>query len=138
METRVITKQDLIRKSRALKENGHRFVTITCLEIDEDRLELFYHFDKDLVINHYRMQVSKTETVPSLSPVFFAAFLVENEIIDQFGVTFENLVLDFGGTLYLDDNDDITATPFCKYGVKHAGIKQAGVKQAGATPSVST
>jgi ABC-type glycerol-3-phosphate transport system substrate-binding protein len=46
---------------------------------------------------------------------------VENEIIDQFGVTFENLVLDFGGSLYLDDNDDITATPFCKYGVKRPG-----------------
>ena len=112
--------KNLISKSETLKISGYRFVTITCLEIDETTLEMIYHFDKDLKIVHYRMQVSKDETVPSLTPVFFAAFLVENEIIDQFGVTFENLVLDFGGSLYLDDNDDITATPFCKYGVKKA------------------
>ncbi len=118
METFKITPQALVEKCEEMKLKGWRFVTITCLEIDEDNLEMIYHFDKDLEIVHYRMQVSKKETVPSLSPVFFAAFLVENEIIDQFGVTYENLVLDFGGTLYLDDNDDITATPFCKYGVK--------------------
>jgi ech hydrogenase subunit D len=58
--------------------------------------------------------------MPSISPAFFAAFLVENEILDQFGTIFEDLVLDFGGTLYLDEDDDITATPFCKYGVKKA------------------
>ncbi len=118
METYKINKQNIVDKCETLKASGYRFVTITCLEIDEDHLEMIYHFDKDLKIVHYRMQVAKDEIVPSLSPVFFAAFLVENEIIDQFGVTYENLVLDFGGSLYLDDNDDITATPFCKYGVK--------------------
>ncbi len=118
MKAHNITKDKLLEKSEVLKASGYRFVTITCLEIDEDSLEMIYHFDKDLEIVHHRMHVQKNETVPSLSPLFFAAFLVENEIIDQFGVTYENLVLDFGGTLYLDDNDDITATPFCKYSVK--------------------
>ncbi len=118
MKTNKITKEKLIEKCEVLKISGYRFVTITCLEIDEDYLEMIYHFDKDLKIVHHRMRVKKDETVPSLSSVFFAAFLVENEIIDQFGVSFENLVLDFGGTLYLDDNDDITSTPFCRYGVK--------------------
>lgn len=118
MKTHEITKDKLIEKCEVLKVSGYRFVTMTCLEKDEENLELIYHFDKDLKIVHYRMQVPKTETIPSLSPVYFAAFLVENEIIDQFGMKFENLVLDFGGTLYLDDDDDITATPFCKYGVK--------------------
>ncbi|THB81621.1 MAG: hypothetical protein D3926_01200 [Desulfobacteraceae bacterium] len=118
METFEIEKKDLVRQAQTLKDGGHRFVTLTCLETDPDHLEIIYHFDKDLEISHYRMRTAKNETVPSLSPVFFAAFLVENEIIDQFGITFENLVLDFGGTLYLDDNDDISTTPFCKYGVK--------------------
>ncbi len=120
MKTQNITKENLIEKGCAYKANGFRFVTITCLELDADHLEMIYHFDRDLHIEHCRMQVLKKDIVPSLSPVFFAAFLVENEIIDQFGVIFENLVLDFGGSLYLDDNDDITATPFCKYGVKHS------------------
>ena len=120
METHKITKENLIEKFESLKAEGYRFVTITCLEIDENTLEMIYHFDKDLKVVHYRMQVPKNESMPSLSPVFFAAFLVENEIIDQFGLKFDNLVFDFGGSLYLDDNDDITATPFCKYGVKRA------------------
>ena len=121
MKTYKITKEKLLEKAEVFKVSGYRFVTITCLEIDENSLEMIYHFDKDLKIVHHRMHILKNEIVPSLSPVFFAAFLVENEIIDQFGVTFENLVLDFGGSLYLDDNDDITATPFCKYSVKRPG-----------------
>ncbi|MEH0022529.1 MAG: NADH-quinone oxidoreductase subunit C [Desulfobacter sp.] len=120
METLDITKETLIAECRRLKSDGYRFVTITCLETGETTLELIYHFDRDLELVHYRMQVLKNDPMPSLSPLFFAAFLVENEIYDQFGVKFTDLVLDFGGTLYLDDDDDITATPFCKFGVKQA------------------
>ncbi|MCG8616867.1 MAG: NADH-quinone oxidoreductase subunit C [Desulfobacterales bacterium] len=120
MQSLDITKETLRQEGERLKAEGWRFVTITCLELDETTLEMIYHFDKDLEIIHYRMQIPKAEPTPSLSPVFFAAFLVENEIYDQFGIKFDELVLDFGGTLYLDDNDDITATPFCKFGVKKA------------------
>ncbi|MCG8635865.1 MAG: NADH-quinone oxidoreductase subunit C [Desulfobacterales bacterium] len=118
METLDITKDTLREEVEKIKSRGYRFVTITCLELDENTLEMIYHFDRELEIIHYRMQVAKDETMPSLSPVFFAAFLVENEIYDQFGMKFDGLVLDFGGTLYLDEDDDITATPFCKFGVK--------------------
>ncbi len=52
--------------------------------------------------------------MPSISPVYFAAFLIENEIEDQFGIKFDGLVLDFGGTLYLEE--EVMRTPFCKYG----------------------
>ncbi len=120
METLDITKDTLRGETEKIKADGYRFVTITCLELDETTLELIYSFDKDLELIHYRMQVAKVESMPSLSPIFFAAFLVENEIYDQFGMKFDDLVLDFGGTLYLDEDDDITATPFCKFGVKQA------------------
>lgn len=120
MKATSITKESLLREFETLKSAGWRFVTITCLEIDQDTLEIIYHFDKDLELANYRMQMPKTETLPSLSPVYFSAFLVENEIIDLYGVTFDGLVLDFGGTLYHDDKemDDVTSTPFCKYSVK--------------------
>ena len=120
MKSIKITPDTLREEFKEIKTKGYRFVTITCLEIDEDTLELIYHFDRNLTLIHYRMQVKKHTPLPSLSPLFFAAFLVENEIYDQFGVKFDDLVLDFGGTLYLDDDDDITATPFCKFGVKQA------------------
>ena len=120
MQSLEISKETLRQEGERLKADGWRFVTVTCLELDDTSLELIYHFDKDLEIIHYRMQIPKDQPMPSLSPVFFAAFLVENEIYDQFGIKFNDLVLDFGGTLYLDDDDDITATPFCKFGVKKA------------------
>ena len=118
METLDITKETLRGEVERLKAENYRFVTITCLELDENTLEMIYHFDRNLELIHYRMQIPKNHPMPSLSPIFFAAFLVENEIYDQFGVKFDDLVLDFGGTLYLDDDDDVTATPFCKFGVK--------------------
>lgn len=123
LDTIAVTKTTLQDEVVKVKADGYRFVTMTCLEIDEETLEFIYHFDKDLELKHFRLQSKKTDPMPSISPQFFAAFLVENEIIDQFGTTFEGLVLDFGGTLYLDEDDDITATPFCKYGVKQAPSK---------------
>ncbi|WDP93359.1 MAG: NADH-quinone oxidoreductase subunit C [Desulfobacter sp.] len=118
MKANTITKESLTGEFEKLKSTGWRLVTITCLEIDQDTLEIIYHFDKNLELANYRMQVGKNETIPSLSPVFFSAFLVENEIIDLYGVKFDGLVLDFGGTLYLDrEMDNVTATPFCKFGV---------------------
>ncbi len=113
-----VTKSTICDEVERMKSEGYRFVTITCLELDEDTLEFIYHFDLDFELVHFRLQSPKAESMPSVSPTFFAAFLVENEILDQFGTKFDNLVLDFGGTLYLDEDDDITATPFCKYGVK--------------------
>lgn len=107
----------LSKEIEQVKSEGYRFVTITCVEIDEDSVELLYHFDKNLELVHFRLSVLKNKPVQSISPLFFAAFLVENEIIDQFGLEFKDLVLDFGGTLYLDD-DEVSSTPLCKYGVK--------------------
>ncbi len=105
-----------IRKEcKDLKEKGFRFVTLTCVEIDEEYLEIIYHFDKDLQMKHYRVKTKKNETAESISDIFFASFLVANVIIDEFGVKFNGLVLDFGGTLFL--GEDAERTPFCKYGI---------------------
>ena len=48
----------------------------------------------------------------SISGVYFAALLIENETQDHFGVTFDGLVLDFGGRLYLEE--EVEKYPFCK------------------------
>lgn len=115
--------ETLRQQAKRIKADGCRFVTITCLEDNEDTLVLIYHFEKDLELFHYRIRVSKNNAVVSLCPVFSAAFLVENEIRDQFGVTFEGLSPDFNGTLYLGDSGEVTATPFCRFGVKRTDGK---------------
>jgi len=117
LEAHPLSLKNLGKEIDNMKSNGWRFVTITCVEIDENSVELLYHFDKDLELYHFRVSALKKDPVPSISPIFFAAFLVENEIIDLFGLSFTDLVLDFGGTLYLDDSE-VASTPLCKYGIK--------------------
>jgi ech hydrogenase subunit D len=95
---------------------GHRLVTITCTALDEDSFDLLYSFDKDFELSHLRLKVIKNALLPSITGIYFAAFLVENEIQDLFGLRFSGLALDYKGTLYLDE--EITNAPFCKYALK--------------------
>lgn len=110
-----VTSETVMGEAAKMKSDGYRFVTMTCVELDEQRVDLLYHFDKDLGMKHLRLTVPKDERVPSLSHLYFASFLVENEIRDQFGIRFHGLVIDYDGTLYLDE--EVKVTPFCKYSV---------------------
>ena len=114
-KTNPVTLETVVGEVTKIKAEGCRLITMTCVDIDEEHVELLYHFDKELQDRHLRMTVAKKAPVPSISPVYFAAFLIENEIEDQFGIKFDGLVLDFGGTLYLEE--EVMRTPFCKYGV---------------------
>ncbi|MDX9860658.1 MAG: NADH-quinone oxidoreductase subunit C [Rhodospirillales bacterium] len=114
-KTNPVTLETVVGEVTKMKADGYRLITMTCVDLDEENVELLYHFDKDLKDRHFRMTVAKKSPVPSISPVYFAAFLIENEIEDHFGIKFDGLVLDFGGTLYLDE--EVMRTPFCKYGV---------------------
>lgn len=98
------------------KAEGYRFVTMTCTALDEDALDILYHFDKDFELSHLRLSISKDTPLPSITAVYFAAFLVENEIQDLFGLRFLGLALDYNRTLYLDQ--EVKNAPFCKYAVE--------------------
>ena len=56
----------------------------------------------------------KGTVIPSISGIYFAALLVENENRDLFGLEYEGLVLDFNRTLYLEEAGDPIVAPFCK------------------------
>lgn len=108
----LIDKANLVAEAAKMKAQGYRLLTYTALDLDETTFEITYHFDKDLELVHLRLQIPRDESIPSLVPVYFAALLVENEIRDQYGATFDGLPLDFGGTLYLDE--EASATPLRK------------------------
>ena len=108
----------LIGAVAANKVAGFRFVTMSCVELDGNRVDILYHFDKDLALKHMRLTAFKDSVVASISAVYFAAFLVENEIRDLFGIRFKGLVLDYARTLYLDE--DVKVTPFCRYTVERS------------------
>lgn len=115
IETIPVSLDAVVGEAAKMKAQGQRLSTLTCVALDENNFEIIYHYDTDLKLTNYRLSVTKDTVVPSISPVYFSAFLVENEIRDQFGLVFEGLVLDFGGKLYLDDEAE--RTPFCKFAV---------------------
>jgi ech hydrogenase subunit D len=105
----------VLAEAGRMKAEGYRFVTMSSAELDAEKVDILYHFDKDLKMKHLRLTVPKDVQVPSISPLYLAAVLVENEIQDLFGVRFKGLAIDFNRTFYL--GDEIKTTPFCKYSV---------------------
>jgi len=108
-----ISPENVVGETAKMKVEGYRFVTLSCVELDETTVDILYHFDREFQLKHLRLTVPKDAPVPSISPVYFAAFLVENEIQDLFGIRFQGLAIDYDRTLYLDE--DVKKTPFCKY-----------------------
>lgn len=98
------------------KAEGYRFVTMTCTAPDPGTVDILYHFDKAYQLKHLRLTVPRHTPLPSISDVYFAAFLVENELQDLFGLRFLGLALDYNQTLYLDQ--EVAKAPFCKYTVE--------------------
>ena len=121
-----ITPDQVVGACARKKAEGCRFVTMTCAALDEDRLEILYHFDRDFRLEHLRLTVYRDTLLHSISDVYFAAFLVENEIQDLFGLRFAGLAIDYRRTLYLDQ--EIVRAPFCKYAVKAEVNGAAGSK----------
>ncbi|MCX7846907.1 MAG: NADH-quinone oxidoreductase subunit C [bacterium] len=73
---------------------GYRFITLTCVD-GGATWELLYHFDRNYELSHVRVRVPKGAVVPSISGIYACAALVENEVQDLFGVTFEGLTVNY-------------------------------------------
>jgi len=101
-----VTADTLVAEVQALCAQGWRLVQIGVTSLGET-LEVNYSFDLAQKFRNLRLQLpAKDARLPSVSGVYWCAFLYENEIHDLFGMTFDGLVLDFKGTLYQ------TAKPF--------------------------
>jgi len=95
-----VTTADLLAEVKKLADNGYRFIIMDVFETEE-QFEILYHFGKDYDVTTLRMPVAKGTEIPSISPVFFNALLIENENQDIYGLKFKDLVVDFGGRLYV-------------------------------------
>ena len=117
-----VSLDEVIEKVAKKKIDGYRFVTMSCAQLDENTIDILYHLDKDLRLINFRLTVPKNAAVPSISPVYFAAFLVENEMQDLFDIRFTGLVIDYERTLYLEE--EVKISPFCKYSISAANGQQ--------------
>lgn len=99
-EVRDIEKDKLLHEIMNLKKDGYRFAAMTCEQVGENA-EITYHMDKEYNLVNVRIISALNEKVDSISPIYSAAFLIENEFQDLYGLSFEGLTIDYKGTLYL-------------------------------------
>ncbi len=104
-----VTLDTVVGEVMNMKNDGQRLVTYSTYQAGEGKIGILYHFDKELESTHLRLVADMGAPIPSVSGVYFAALLVENEIRDQWDVEFDGLVLDFNRTLLLDP--EVTQVP---------------------------
>jgi ech hydrogenase subunit D len=98
--TELITVDALLRKAQAMRQQGYRLVQISATRLP-DQLELTYSFALEGRVTQFRLHlVEEAPRVPSISSIYWCAFLYENEMHDLFNLTVEGMAVDFKGTLY--------------------------------------
>jgi Ni,Fe-hydrogenase III component G len=100
-DCRTIPAAELPAAVERFHDEGWRFVTATAVP-RPGAWTLIYHFEREEVLSHLRIEVGLTEAVPAIDRSYPAAFLVENEISELQGVRFSDLSIDYGGRLYRD------------------------------------
>ncbi|MDD5130953.1 MAG: NADH-quinone oxidoreductase subunit C [Candidatus Omnitrophica bacterium] len=92
--------KDLLSQAGDLCKSGYRLVQIGCTKLPET-LEVNYSFDKDYKFINLKVKLNDlTVALPSLSGIFWSAFLYENEIHDLFGIKFTEMAVDYKGNFY--------------------------------------
>lgn len=91
-----------LKERVALKFTGKaRLVQIGCTRTGEGQFEVNYSFDENLSFSNFRVVVnSAVDQLPSISGIYWNAFLYENEIHDLFGITVDGMVIDYKGRFY--------------------------------------
>jgi len=94
----------LLPKVKEMFDNGYRLVQIGCTKLENN--ELTYAFDKDYNFIYFKLIVAPdSPKLPSISSVYWCAFLYENEIHDLYGVQFSGIAIDFHGNFYRTAQD---------------------------------
>lgn len=99
-EAKPIAPANLVSEVKQLFDGGYRFVTATCVD-EIEKFRVIYSFDKELELLNLEVEAAKDAEVPSISGVYFCAFLIENEMKELFGVNITDIALDLGGHLYM-------------------------------------
>ncbi len=93
--------KDLVDKVTNYCNESYRLVQINCTKLKPDGFEINYSFDKDFSFVNLRILVNSSDVnVPSISKVYWNAFLYENEIHDLFGIKISDIAVDYKGNFY--------------------------------------
>ena len=90
---------ELRATAHRMKDEGYRFIQTHA--VNEPDVDLYYSFMKDGKITNWRIEgVTKEDAVPSITDIFLAAFVFENEARELFGVNMQGIAIDFDGAMY--------------------------------------
>jgi ech hydrogenase subunit D len=96
----VIELSGLLERVKAMKFDRYRLVQI-CASLLPEGYEILYSFDHSCGLVSLRLKLpADAATLPSISGIYGAAILYENEIHDLFGLKIENLIVDFHGHFF--------------------------------------
>ena len=101
-----IKSSELLEKVSAVEADGYRLVQICCTRTD--KLTVDYTFDdaKNYKFLGYRIELPlEGAELPSISGIYLAAFIYENELHDLFGIKIDGIAIDFGGKFYRIEED---------------------------------
>ena len=107
LDLKVISRGALMHVAALNKGEGARLCQICAVRIP-DGYELTYTFGKGMDLINYRVVVKTDDEVPSITPIYKAAFLYENEIVELFGTKITGILMDYNRHLYRLN----TETPF--------------------------
>jgi ech hydrogenase subunit D len=91
---------DLLAFVADAKTAGYRLGQACATKV-EGGIEVLYSFEKDETLKNLKVCVDdKTPELQSITGIYWAAFIYENEMHDLFGIAFKNLALDYGGHFF--------------------------------------
>lgn len=94
-----IDQADLLGRVVHYMHRGYRLNQM-CATKTPEGFELSYTFSIFEDFQTLRMQVADDVMMPSISSIYPASFLYENEMSDLFGLRIVHMAVDYGGNLY--------------------------------------
>ncbi|GAB6284299.1 MAG: hypothetical protein STSR0009_04980 [Methanoregula sp.] len=88
----------LIGRVEQFRSDGYRLVQISATKNGE-MYEINYSFDKDYKFENIRITIPIDQEVPSISGMYWGAFVYENEMHDLFGIQVKGINIDYKGNL---------------------------------------
>jgi ech hydrogenase subunit D len=112
--TEQIEVKDLLTRVQDAAGKGYRLVQISSTN-KKEYIEVNYTFDDNYAFSNLRMNVPMDKLeLPSISGIFWGAFIYENELHDLFGINISGINIDFKGKFYQTAVKTPFNNPACK------------------------
>ena len=98
-DLRETTLEHLLGDVLEMREAGYRLVQIGATRTEG--FEINYSFDKNLAFVNLKIKLDDNDQeIPSISGIYWGAFLYENELHDLFGLQIRHINIDYQGHFY--------------------------------------